>query len=456
MRRPGVRSLVGGAAGIAAGVVGGMGLSSLPAARIDVAGGAAVIDAAHVPPALTLPGERVRLRYAIVCAPRPDGEPCDGAGEVFLRAGQAGTYERLTLRRGDDSSEGRYFVDVPVATSSSRNGFSYYAVLRDRTTGASLTVPSGGAAAPQRIFPLVDATQIALGRHQFGRARPADARVVDANWGSGPMNLGRSGTRELGFVGPSSFDVDRDGTVSILDQVNERVARWSTRGVETVPVAVSGGIADFGIERDGSLDVLEPPNRLTPDPVLRSFQKDGRPKWTQRLIDRTWAKLAIGPSGPIVQQQPSELWFPLAENGRALDRPAQAARGRPGRPLSSGKDVVVERIGANELRLAELTGNAIVRAWRITSETPLGEVQLAEPLGTRLAVVLKTYTDEQAEHVVLLVDQTGVVLRFGIRTEEWAEAAPLGRFRLSGSSLYQLGSTPANAFVDRFDLEVKQ
>ena len=38
---------------------------------------------------------------------------------------------------------------------------------------------------------------------------------------------------------------------------------------------------------------------------------------------------------------------------------------------------------------------------------------------------------------------------------DWAESAPLSRFRLLGSSLYQLGSTQEGLFVDRFDLEVK-
>jgi hypothetical protein len=41
-----------------------------------------------------------------------------------------------------------------------------------------------------------------------------------------------------------------------------------------------------------------------------------------------------------------------------------------------------------------------------------------------------------------------------VEPSEWAESAPLARFRLAGSSLYQLGSTPAGAFVDRYDLEV--
>src|SRR5206468_8558026 len=132
-----------------------------------------------------------------------------------------------------------------------RGGLSYYAVLRDRTTGASVTVPSGGAAAPQRSFPLRDAVTVDLGAHVFTHTSRPDARVVDAPWGSERGRLGRAGTRELGFVGPASFDVEADGTVTVLDQVNGRVERWGRGLAETVPVEVSGGLADFAVEPDG-------------------------------------------------------------------------------------------------------------------------------------------------------------------------------------------------------------
>jgi len=223
--------------------------------------------------------------------------------------------------------------------------------------------------------------------------------------------------------------------------------------VPNCALAVSGGLADFAVEPDGTMDVLEPPNRQTPVPLLRSFRSDGTARWTQRLADRTWAKLAVGPDGPTVLQQPSEQWLPAAEQGTALDRGTQAARGRPGRPLAHGREVVVDRVGSSELRIAELAGNAVVRSWRITSETPLGEVQLAEPRGNELVVVLKTYTDERAEYVVLVLRQRGATKRFAVEPSEWAESAPLARFRLAGSSLYQLGSTAAGVFVDRFDLK---
>jgi hypothetical protein len=455
MRRPGIRSLAGGAAGIVAGVIGGIGLTSISAAGVPTRA-APGLDAVHIPPVLTRAGEPVTLRYAIVCAPRDDGEPCDGSGSVYLRAGQSGPFQRMMLSRGEESSEGRYFVEVPREIASSRAGFSYYAVLRDGSSGATTTVPAGGAAAPQRSAPLRNAAEVALGPHVFGRGRAPDERVVAAPWGSAVGEAGLAGSRELGFVGPSSFDVAADGTVAVLDEVNGRVGRWSQAGAKATSVDVSGGLADFALEPDGTMDVLEPPSRLNPVPVLRSFRGDGTPRWAQRLSDRTWAKLAAGPAGPVVQQQPSEQWLPVAENGAALSRTLQAGRGRAGQPFVNGREVVVERVGAGELRLAELAGAAVVRSWRITSVTPLGEVQLAEPQGNRVVVVTKTYTDDRSEYVVLVLDRSGIVNSFAVESLEWAESAPLARFRLRASSLYRLGSTSAGLFVDRFAVEVSR
>jgi hypothetical protein len=456
MRRPSIRSLAGGAAGIAAGVIGGIGLTSLSAASPPALGSHIGVESSHLPPVLTLPGEPVRLRYAIVCRPRDDGEPCAGSGEVYVRAGQSGSFQRLALSRGDDSQDGRYFVDLPPSIAGSERGFSYYAELRDDSTGEIVTVPSGGAAAPQRSLPLRQTAQIDLGVHPFGQTRKPDARPVHAPWGSGVGQAGLAGSRELGFVGPSAFDVGTAGQVTLLDQVNRRVERWRRGRAEATAIAVSGGLADFAAEPDGTLDVLEPPDHLTRAPVLRSFDADGSSRWTQQLGDRTWAKLVVGPNGPVAQQQPSEQWRPLAEHGQALGRAAQAARGRTGRPLLSGRDLVVERRGRAEIRIAEVAGNAVMRSWNIVGSTPLGEVQLAEPVGGRIVMVAKTYTEDRNEDVVLVLDRTGVVQSFSVEPHEWAEAAPLARFRLAGSSLYQLGSAPSGAFVDRFDLEVQR
>ncbi|HMI28775.1 MAG TPA: hypothetical protein VK490_03645 [Gaiellaceae bacterium] len=451
MRRPGIRSLAGGAAGLAAGVIGGVALTSVSAAGpTPVSRPPALIDAAHVPKVLTLPGERVRLRYAIVCTPRDDGLPCDGSGTVYVRAGRSGPYRPLPLLRGDDSSDGRYFVDLPAPLASSADGFSYYAVLRDDTTGASISLPAGGADAPQVSVPLRDARLVALGRRVFGGVRNPDARVAEAGWGSGPHDLGLAGSRGLGFSGPSSFDVERDGSVDVLDSVNGRVSRWAHGRREIVPLGAPAELADFAVDSDGSFDVLGA------DGTLRRYDSNGKSKWAQKLAERTWAKLEHGASGPVVLQQPSEQWMPAADDGAPLSRVEQAHAAHVGKQLANGHELLVERVGDDELRLAEARGAAPVRGWRITSDTPLGDVQLAESQGNRIVVVTRAYTDDQDEFEVLVLDGGGLVAEFAVASDSWTETAPLARFRLVGNGLYRLHTTPSGAFVDRFDLEVPQ
>ena len=53
---------------------------------------------------------------------------------------------------------------------------------------------------------------------------------------------------------------------------------------------------------------------------------------------------------------------------------------------------------------------------------------------------------------MLVLDRDGIVTEFSTPTDEWAEAAPLARFRFAGSRLYRLGSDASGVFVDRYDL----
>jgi hypothetical protein len=407
-----------------------------------VAGAPPLIDSTHVPPVLTLPGEPIRLRFGLVCTPRPDGAPCDGSGTVYLRAGQAGAFRSYPLHRGVESKDGRYFLDVPPAIAAARDGFSYYAVLRDDANGASVSVPSGGADAPQVSLPLGDPVTLSLGRHTFGAVREPDAVAAEAAWGSGSGEVGLAGSRALGYRGPSSFDLEADGTVDVLDSVNGRIVRWGRGRREQVPLAGSLELADFTAEPDDSFDVLDVHN------MLRSYRVDGTQKWVQRLADRTWAKLA---DGGTVLQEPSEQWMPVTENGAPLTPAEQRRAGHTGH-----HGVLVDRVDSSELRVAQLRGDAVLRGWRITSETPLGEVQLAEPFDNGVVIVTRAYTDDRDEFVVLVLDSRGLAQRFSVASGSLTETAPLARFRLARGALYRLRTTAAGATVDRFDLEVPQ
>jgi hypothetical protein len=456
--------LGGLAAGAAAGICAVFVASAVAAGRSAATDedAARIVDAGHLPPLLRLPGERVTLRFNVFC-PAPgddpfDGTPCDAGGDVFVRARRSGPFRQLPLRETDDVAHGRYVVDVPADLAASPEGFSYYAVLRNQATGASITVPSGGAAAPQLSLPLEHAVEVELGTHAFGSTRRADARVASAIWGTAPGEVGLLYGPSFGPIGPSAFDVAPNGEVTILDQANGRTERWRAgRVAAAVPVDVTGGIADMAVEADGSIDVLEPTGSgSAATPELRSFDPAGQLLSKTAIEDRTWSQLRRGADGLEVQQEPSEQWMPVRRGQAWLARAAQARAGHPGRTLASGRELVVFRTGVSEARVAEVAAGHVVRSWRITSAPPLGEIQLAEPFGNRVVLVVRPYTETQDEFLVLVLGDRGLERSFSVDSADWAETAPLARFRLAGSSLYQLGSTPSGMHVDRFDLEVNR
>jgi hypothetical protein len=418
----------------------------------------AVLDATHLPPLLTLAGEDVVLRYDVTCASASEGaedEACDAGGTVFVRPGTSGPFRTIPLEIDRDAAEGRHFARVPASIAGSRRGFSYYAILRADSNDATVTLPPGGGAAPHRSLPLGRAVDVSLGRHAFGRARRADARVVEAGWGNGGAEVGLEGGPNVAPVGGSSFDVDGAGNVVVLDQVNRRLLRW-TPGAPTpraLPVSVDGTIADLSLAQDGTTYVLEGA-RAGRAPALRTLDRSGVTLAVTELGERTATQVRAGPAGPVVLQQPSGQWLPVVRDGNPLSVSEQERAGLPGRVLPGGNEVLVLRHG-NEIRLALANGDVVRRSWRVTSATPLAEVQLAEPFGDGLLVVVRVYADHQDEFVALVLGAGGLLLATALDSADWAESAPLSRFRLSGSSLYQLGSTQAGIFVDRFDLEVK-
>lgn len=416
----------------------------------------ALLDATHLPPLLTAPGEQVELRYDVHCAPVDEtlsDAPCDAGGTVFVRAGVTGAYRALPLRLDPTAGEGRHVALVPTDIARSRHGFTYYAVLEGKETGETVTLPAGGAEAPQRSLPLDRAINVSLGRHVFGAARRADARVLETRWGDAPTEVGLERGRNLGPIGASSFDVDRSGTVHLLDQVHRRLLRWHSGAASPVaiPVPVDGTLADMSRADDGTIYVLE--TGRSGRPLVRILGIDGKQRGVTELGERTASQIRIGPRGPIVLQQPSGQWFPAALDGHALDVTGQNAEARSGRLLRGGGEVVVLRRG-NEIRAAIVGAGGVRRSWRVTSETSVGEVQLAEPLGSGLLLIARLYTDTSDEFVALVLGQNGLIHRTSLDSADWAETAPLSRFRLEGSSLYQLGSTATELFVDRFDLEV--
>jgi hypothetical protein len=416
------------------------------------------IDATHFPPLLTVPGEPIELRYDVYCgvedAATETDAACDASGDVFVRAGDRGPFEALPLRVDTSASRGRLVAHVPSAIGRSRAGFSYYARF---TEGRStIFLPAGGPDAPQRSLPMERSVDIRVGDDAFGRTRSPDARVVEAGWGDGPAEVGLEQGRNLPPIGGSSFDVDATGTVTLLDEGHKRLLRWrpGSHGPSETPLAINGTIADLAVGPDGTGYVLESTGGTPRSSILRTFRPDGSQIDFGPTAERA-SEIRLGPDGEaLVQLDPSEQWMLATANDRVVTPTAQRKSGRAGRRLPDGSDVVVLRRG-NEIRLALAAANGARRSWRVTGDDPIAEVQLAEPRGSNLVVVARVYSDQQDEFLVLVLGPHGLVRSFAVDSADWAETAPLSRFRLAGSSLYRLGSTPSGVFVDRFDLEVK-
>jgi len=445
--------------GVVAGTVAGSALAVLvdsgTAQRAD-ASPEPWIEASHLPPLLTVADEPAELRYDAFCLAEEDAdEPCEVDATVYVRRGDSGDFRELPVTDDRGSSQGRLVALVPPELSRAPQGFSYYAVLRASRTGATVTLPAGGATAPQRSRPLGRAVEVSLEEHRFGAVRRPAARVVAAPWGSGVGAVGLEPGRQLTPIGGSSFDVAADGTVHILDEANRRILRWrpGATAPDEVPVAINGTIAELAVAADGTAHVLETTAEPGERAVLRTFDARGKAIARTALVERG-SQLRVGPGGDaIVLQQPSGQWMAAFEANRPASGPRQRATGRAGRSLANGEELVVLQTGS-ELRVALVGGRSVRQSWRITSASELAEVQLAERIGRSVVVVVRVYSEGVDEFRVLVLGERGLVESFPVASADWAETAPLARFRVRESSLYQLGSTPNGLFVDRFDLEV--
>jgi hypothetical protein len=416
----------------------------------------AIFEVTHLPPLLTLPGESVDLSYDVHCARDGVEDPeasCDATGTVYLRKGPHDAFRAIRLEPASVDGLRRLTATVPAEIVAGNGEFEYYAELAGPGTNDGVVVPAGGPAAPHRSFRLSDAVDANLGVHSFGSARPG-IRIVSAPWGDGPESVGLEGGRTLPAIGASAFDVGEDGAVTLLDEAHRRALRWPPNGGEPsrVPLAIDGRLADLSVDEDGSMYVLESVTAPGRTPLVRHFDPTGRELDAVNTAEPVASQVRTGPDGPVVLQHPSHQWMPVADGGVPTPPRDQRRNGRIGRPLRLGTEIVVLR-REHDILAAVVSNRGVGRSWRVASGTPLAEIQLAEPIGRRLVLVVRVYSDVESEFVVLVLDQHGIARTFSTPTDEWAEATPLGRFRIAGNRLYRLGSDASRAFVASYDLE---
>jgi hypothetical protein len=397
----------------------------------------------HTPPLLARAGEPVDLHFDVVCGMAKDepGGTCSPKGSVFVRAAGASDFTEVPLER-----EAKGLLSAEVSAGS--RGFDYYAKL-DNGRSETATLPEAAADAPQHVWPLRSWTTVDIGSEPFGETTSPSSVVAALAWGKGDRALGLDSGREQSRIGPSAFDVAPDGSIVVLDQVNHRLLRLRRGETPTeVPIEFGGGEGDLAVGRDGTIYVLDAGRS---HPVVSSFTPSGDLIAGTPLAAATADMLRIGPTGPLVHAYPSEMWLPTGQSRPPLAPDEQLSGAQAARSVDGGQAVVVSASPA-EARFALVQGDQVVHSWLVRSATSLGEVQLAEPYGDGLLVVLRLWNEKQAEFRVLRLTPGGLAETFAVDRAEWAESASLSRFRLHGTTLYQLRSAPSGAEIAEFEI----
>jgi hypothetical protein len=398
----------------------------------------------HTPVLLARADKPVELSFDVVCGAAKDepGGQCSPSGSVFVRPAGGSKFAELALERESDG-----LLSAVVPATDARAGFDYFARI-DNGRGQTASLPEAEASAPQHVWPLEGWTTVDLGAAHFGRTRAPSSVVGAFSWGRADSAIGLDSGREQSRIGPSAFDVAPDGSVVVLDQVNRRLVRLRPAAEPShLPIDFAGGEGDLAVGDDGAIFVLD----SSGTPLVRSFTTAGAPIAVTRLAETTADMVRAGPGGPLVHAYPSEMWLPTGAGRPPLTPEQQLAGALPARSVEDGLGVVV-RASPGEVKLALVRGDRLVHTWLLHAESSFGEVQLAEPYGDGMVVVVRLWNETQAEFRVLRLAPDGLVESFSVAPGEWAETASLSRFRLHGSSLYQLRSDPSGVEIARFEI----
>jgi hypothetical protein len=413
----------------------------------------AVADVTHNPPLIAMPGEAVTLTYIVTC-PVADltGGDCNAQGTVHVIAPLSAKTVDIPLVPNITATTREYVASIPTSLLQAGALLQYWATVQIVGTGVTVTVPTGGATATSTLWVAPTATTVAL-PGTFDAARTPDSTVVSGGWGAGAGQFGLDAPTEGATVGPSSFDFAPDGSLDVLDDVNQRLVRVDATGVSTsVPLDMAPARSDLATDPQGNLAVLQEAS-LGSGPRILRFSPDGVVLSQQQIADRTADEIRQEAAGPFVHTLPSDQWVPvLSSTGAPLDPTSQAALGTVAPLIPTGGQLVVKAM-PTELRVGLLSNGGLTRVWRLTSTLPIGEYQLAQPLGNDLVVVFRQYDDTQSQFRVLRLTSSGVSADFVATPKEYAEASPFSEFRLAtNGDLYQATSTAQGFAIVKYAL----
>jgi hypothetical protein len=325
---------------------------------------------------------------------------------------------------------------------------------------AGLSLLLAGAVLQPAAATAIAPLEVPLGEHRFGHLRQPDAVVVHA----GPDEVGFEspppGADGISY-GPWSFDVARDGSIWLLDEVNQRLLVWRPgqpgRPARSLPLPEDplDRVADFAVAPDGGIYASYVPAPGTALKTLRlaALDPSGKVRWTAPTTNEIFnARLRFGPDGTLYTVQPAtQVWTPLATPaGRSLSLAEQRRRTSSRQPLPGGRWLTATMASPRRWDLTLGQGSdRPLRGWRVTSQTDLGALAATPALvGGDPVVTLEIAKQTAAKHlyefeVLRLAPQGGTRQRFALAPDTravWGDT-PITGVRIGpDGQLYRLRS----------------
>ena len=222
--------------------------------------------------------------------------------------------------------------------------------------------------------------------------------------GIGPASFG---LRPAGSwrVGPSAFDLAPDGSVVVLDQVNDRLATYPAAGggPRYLPILFDGGEGDVALGEDGTAYVLDPGVSRS----CRSYADSGARIAVAPVSGSDVDMLRATSTGAALHGYPERCGCRSEVRTTCSSRASRPLVQGRAAPDADGSEVVVSATD-EQASLRSSAETVWCRHGRSRAARTSARFQLAEPYGNGLLVVLRVWTSQRAEFVALVLSANGL------------------------------------------------
>jgi hypothetical protein len=342
----------------------------------------------HASPAVVAAGEDVTLSAATVCR-TPGSDSCRVVDSVaHIRSAGAAEWAPVS---GQAKGGGYRFV-VPAALVPEQ-GFSYWLEFHTRD-GASVAYPPAGERSPIRVITTAGLVHRALPSFSWDEVHRPDGVAARLPFGDDAGEAGRveGGSEEIS-EGPSSFDVGPDGSIYVVDWLNDRVEVFSPRNTFERAIPLSGNRPmDLAVSREGRLYL----STLGLGATSYEVASTGRVLGRYPVAYGVAARVAATPEGPRVLVGPGQ-WAPVrTATGVPLSGPQQAAMQTESVPLADGSLGVSGEMGEGAFAAAwtRPDGSRVGAVVRLPEGVRAGTDYFIRPLSDGGAIVARGLWDE--------------------------------------------------------------